>query len=202
MPFKYVTLNDVCQYLAVDGTDTDVQADVEFLITLAEDLVELYCNTSFEYVTDVTYVYDGVSSSSFLHLKKPCASVSEIVLKDPDGVEITAYTKYILGPRVNTFNNTGTYTYVELTDSYFTKGIGNVHVTGNFGLETIPNSIKLAVYLIVKNINDQRSLDQNYSFTKLIDRSFSTYDKISYIPETARALLERWRMYDMDNYAI
>lgn len=196
---RYVTLADVAQYLQVDITDTDAAEDLSALVLTAEDLVDLYCNTIFDYTaSDITRYFDG-TNTDFIYLKRPIASITTINLVDTSRVVVGNIPTYFLEPN-NGFNNTATYLNVRSTQ-IFPKGVQNIQVIGKFGFSTIPRSVKLATKFIVKQLVDLRNQNTLLSFEKFIDRSASLSKNIQYLPPTARTLLERWRLMDLDNYA-
>lgn len=176
MANKYVETADVAAYLGIDGTNTTLLADLEVKIAIAEEVVEHFCNTEF--------VYDPVESSEILngngrtHLPLPKYLVSLTSIQYLDTTEVVSSTVTATDIyKVHANFNRNVYSSLEFKDgSTFPTGAQNVKVIGVWGLQTIPNTIKLGIYLTIQNIYNIAMRDANVMSAEDI------YRKVEYVP--------------------
>lgn len=199
----YVTNTEVANYLGLDTNDIAVMTDLSAKIELAETLIDDFCGWNFTYsATPATYYLDG-SGKDILNLPKFLATLTSLSLVDSTNTVTSTYTltDVLLSPQNPRH---GGYRWLQLkTGGYFPAGIGNVKVTGTWGLQTIPGSLKLAVYLTVKNIYDsmlqsagvlrEREMDRETTFQPIVSPYKGTASVLANpIPPYAQTILRQF----------
>lgn len=200
---NYVTDDYIAQYMQVDANDAAVAADLAFLIEVAESLVDLYCGTSFAYTgsSDTAKYFDG-TGTNLIPVNPVLATLTKVELVDDDNSIVDELETCVKWP-TRGLNGMEAYPSIMRKHSViFPQGIANIKVTGKFGIATTPSAIKLATALTVKYLTDLRMKDETMEFEIGIDRHVKNLkeEHVTYLPTTARKLLERWRVADFGRY--
>lgn len=198
---EFITAEEVARSLGLDTTDIVLAADIEDALLYLEDEIELYCNYDFTNREDTAIIYDG-AGLPIQSLKAPIREVSSVWILDENGVETEEITDYVLCPNptsVRDGSDNNVYFWIERRQypggdkNVFPAGLGNLKITGTWGFETAPYSIKRALVLSVKHYFDTR----NYSEIKAAEtgsgRSVMYNPQISSIPHIAKTCLAKFK---------
>jgi len=157
---QYTTKAKVENYLLID-IDASFNATIEAYITAMSNYIDSYCNRTIYRTEETDHVYDGDLTS--LMLIDDVVDISEVTL---DGVSILSSIKKYPA-------NKGYTSRIALEDSYFSKGMQNVVVTGIHAMsKTLPADIEFACTVLVAGaFNSGKASDGsterigNYSIT-------------------------------------
>ena len=146
-----VTRTEVCNFMRWQESNASVQMDVDLYIPIASDLVEQYCQTTFHDEVGVTKYVDG-SGDGRLWLPKFLRTLTSVESLDDYGTAYDVYTDvngWPRNPRKGLFTG-----LTRLSTGGFPPGSANIGVTGDWGLETTPGTIKVATSLTLKHLLD------------------------------------------------
>lgn len=190
----YVANTDVAAFLGLDTSDTTLMADVTAKITIAEALINDYCGCSFVYsATPSTKYFDG-SGTDILNLSH--ALVAATVVATVDNLQVVGGTYTITDIAHQPANpKNGMYRFLQFKaqGAVFPKGIQNIAVTGTWGLNPYPDTLKLAVFLTVKNLYDtiarESGLTSEREFGRQVDYDITNQNAI---PPLAKTILRQY----------
>lgn len=199
----YVTNTEVANYLGLDTSNAIIMADLEAKIDVAESLIDDFCGWDFVYSATPSVRYLDGSGNDMLNLPKFLVALTEVAIVDSTNTVASTYTltdimKCPDSPRK------GAYRWLQLKGGgYFPKGVGNIKVTATWGLQTIPESFKLAVYLTVKNLYDiipqnanvlrEREMDRETTFQPIVSPYKGTASVLANpIPPFAQTILRQY----------
>lgn len=184
----YVTNTEVANYLGLDTSDAIIMVDISAKIDLAESLIEDFCGWEFTYSETPSIKYLDGSGTDILNLPKFLTTLTAVAIVDSSGTEASTYT--ISDIQTEPLNpRKGAHRWLQLKGGgHFPKGIGNIKVTGTWGLSVIPNSFKLAVMLTVKNLYDIIPQNPNILREREMDREIQYQPIISPYKGTASTL--------------
>ena len=200
----YASATDICTILGWDSTDSSLLAQVAFMSELAEDAVDEYCNTTFQWEPATTKVYNG-NGTSCLFLGRFLRTISpQVQLFNLDGSLWVDYL-YVSAQPQPCAENQG-YRWIELpqvpfptfqgdyfdvpqsnlpgagidtpTAALFYQGNGNIQVTGDWGFQDFefPMRVKQAVAYVVKYLFDMRDYNTLIDFQSGLGRSVKFVD--------------------------
>lgn len=152
---KYLTLDEVKQFIGLDLTYTDDDQRLMNLIENAEEFVEAYLGQTWD-TTESTLTFstdDGVSVDFYPHAFYTVSSV--VYGPDNKVLDLSKVDFYPLNPP---------YFYMELSDDTTETLENPVKVTGTQGFGPLPNDVKVIMMRIVQhwyrtfNFHDQAQI--------------------------------------------
>lgn len=157
----FVSNAETAAYLGLDITVTSVNTDVTTFISIAESLISNYLETEITSsgADDVTKYFNG-NNKTYIPVNPLIRTITSIDFLSYDGTVVYSgdMSYFGLGP---TNAKNGLYRFIESkVGIVFPEGMDNIKVIGKFGMATIPDALKLAVYLTVKYLFDIRDIDQ------------------------------------------
>lgn len=198
---NYASTSYVAQYMQVDATNAYVLADLVYLIAIAEELIDLYCGTTFVSTggSDVAKYFDG-NGTDIIVVKPVIRVLTSVDIVDDSNVVLSTLTDCAMYPTEGLNSSDAHLAIARRRNGTFPVGLGNVKVTGKFGLTTVPEALKLATALTAKYVADLRLQNETFSSEEMMDRHIKYRDSKDspYLPPTAKGLLERWRAWNMD----
>ncbi len=170
--------------------NVQVTQDIELYIPVASDLVEQYCQTSFEDEPDTVKYLDG-SGGVIIWFPKYLRNLAGISMLDQDGNEVYSYQDvfpYPASPRKGLFTGA-----TRRFAGPFMLGTSNIRVTGDWGLESTPSAIKLATMYTIKHLFNYARINEFVSKESAGGRYIelsSEDDAINPVPKMARRMLQ------------
>lgn len=157
---QYTTKAKVENYLLIN-IDASFNSTIDAYITAMSNYIDEFCNRNIYRTAETTYKYDGDLTSLLL-----ISDVVDISAVTVDGLDVLSSIKKYPA-------NKGYTSRIALEDSYFSKGMQNVEVTGIHAMsKTLPADIEFACTVLVAGaFNSGKSADGtterigNYSIT-------------------------------------
>lgn len=189
---RFLTVNDVCNYLGYDASDPNLATDIENVGEVAEDMVEAYLGAPIETSnTESIRLFDGFDTG-MVSFGCYCRSISKIEVLDQENNVAYEITDYVLQPSTN---RKGVYRWVERKSDYnFPQGLANIRITGLWGFSEVPNQIKYATVLVIKHLFELRTHSTTLSEEAGFGRNvvFRDMGNDSAIPAPAKQILNPW----------
>jgi len=178
---QYTTKSKVENYLMID-INASFNATIDAYITAMSTYIDEFCNRTIYRTAETTYKYDGDLTNILL-----ISDVVDITAVTVDGLDITSSVKKYPA-------NKGYTSRIVLEDSYFSKGMQNVSVTGIHAMsKTLPSDIEFACTVLVagafnsgKASNGSTERIGNYSITYTTEQQ-----KLDF--ELAKEILNRYK---------
>lgn len=198
---NYVTKAEVASFLGIDISDSNLEAEVETAIDIAESVVDQYVNTTYANQDALVVLLDG-SGYDEVTLTLPLVSITSLKVLDEEGNVESTYlsTDYRLGPQKPV---TGFHRYIKLVNGTFPEGVQNIELTGNFGFDdeaSTHKSFKLSVYYVVKAIFDSKIKGTFDAHIRAGDNTtiYNKESEMSIIPYLARCVLNKYKVLRED----
>lgn len=195
MPYTpiYVSVDDVYQFLAIDGTDSNIASDVLFFLRMVEPLVTDYLNSSFVANAGAVKYLNG-TGTQILTIDSPLTAITALEIVDSANTVISTITPYKTEPH----NNGSFIKWIEALGQVFPLGNGNIKVTGNWGIATIPTAIQMATLLTVKYYMQERTHNERIMSQRDNERR-TDYKSAEFgqLPEVAKKLLNKYKIYQL-----
>ena len=171
----YVTESELEKYIKRSLT-SDESDTFDLLEEAARAVVNNYCDTNWDEVTEASRYYDGGEQEISIH---PCHSVSEVEV----GGSVFQETAYTLEP----INKDVKWSIRRATG--FPSGIGNIKITAKFSsnFDGIPAEVKLAVIKLMTGI-----LQKDFKSESIEGYSYTLQDQLSK-DEEVKGLLSKHR---------
>lgn len=196
-----LTVDNVMSINGWDTADTDLYDEVTAMLPIAEALAEKYCDTSFAYEEDGTFLYSG-RGNKFLVLGRyffNLRGVSLIRRTEDGGVTDTQYPLAFVRAFPPNSDIPGTFRAIKIvsTSPYtFEEGEQNISVNGDCGFDeaTAPKPLKIAIAHIVKHLFDLRDYNDTVTKEYGANRSYDTNKDVSDIPIHVKKILDHYKL--------
>lgn len=196
----YGTPQEIAVLCGYDYADDEVMANVAVALEAVEESIDQYIQSTFVNQESAIKYFSG-SGEDHISLGYFLRTLDSVEIVDENGDTVETLTDVVAQPSQPLH---GVYRYIERRKSYdlgvyvsnvFPIGLDNIKITGDWGLEEIPASVKYAAAMSVKHFFNLRNYDSTKVSELGVQRNmeFLRPDRIDFLHPVSKKILDHWR---------